>query len=364
MRSIPVECEGRSYKVHVGLGILPRTGRILKDLNLSMRLIVISNRQVLKLYGAVLDQSLRAAGFAVSIINLPDGERYKSLATIEKVYYRLLQLHLDRKSTLVAFGGGVVGDMVGFAAATYLRGIPYIQIPTTLLAQIDSAIGGKTGVNLKGGKNLVGAFYPPMAVIEDPSLLVSLPAREFHSGLYEAIKYGIIRSRGLFDLIAQKHVRFLHNNKTRLEQIVAECAAIKADVVSRDERESGLRMILNYGHTIGHALEVATQYQLLTHGEAIGHGMIMASQLAEGLGKIKAAEAQEIIRVVQQLAPLPSIQTLRPQQVFRYLLSDKKIIAQRLTFVLPVRIGAVEIVSDVPRPAVENVLRSYLHARS
>ena len=253
----------------------------------------------------------------------------------------------------MAFGGGVVGDMVGFAAATYLSGIPYIQIPTTLFAQIDSAIGGKTGVNLKGGKNLVGAFYPPMAVIEDPSLLVTLPAREFHSGLYETIKYGIIRSRDLFDLIAQKHVRFPHNNKTRLEQIVAECAAIKAEVVSLDERESGLRMILNYGHTIGHALEVATQYQLLTHGEAIGHGMIMASQLAEALGKIKAAEAQEIIRVVQQLAPLPSIHTLRPQQVFRYLLSDKKIIAQRLTFVLPVRIGAVEIVSDVPRPAVE-----------
>lgn len=364
MRAISVECEGRSYKVHVGLGILPRTGRILKDLNLSKRLIVISNRQVLKRYGTTLNQSLRAAGFEVSMINLPDGERYKSLSTIEKIYYRLLQLRLDRKSTLVAFGGGVVGDMVGFAAATYLRGIPCIQIPTTLLAQIDSAIGGKTGVNLKGGKNLVGAFYQPMAVIADPSLLVSLPAREFHSGLYEAIKYGIIRSRSLFDLIAQKHARFPHKDKTNLEKVVAECVGIKADVVSRDERESGLRMILNYGHTIGHALEAATQYRRLTHGEAIGHGMIMASRLAEALGKIDQAESQEINRVVRQFSPLPSIRSVRPQQIFRYLLSDKKIIEQRLKFVLPLRIGAVEIVSDVPRTAVEDVLRSYLHARS
>lgn len=364
MKSIPVECEGRSYKIHVGLGMLTRAGRILKDLNLSKRLVVISNRQVLKLYGRTLDQSFRASGFDVSIINLPNGERYKSLATIEKIYHRLLQLRLDRKSTLVAFGGGVVGDMVGFAAATYLRGIACIQIPTTLLAQIDSAIGGKTGVNLKGGKNLVGAFYQPMAVIADPSLLVSLPARQFHSGLYEAIKYGIIRSSGLFDLIAQKHSRFPHKESTSLEQIVAECAAIKADVVSADERESGVRMILNYGHTIGHALEAATQYRLLTHGEAIGHGMIMATLLAEALGKIDKAESQEMIRVVKKLSPLPSIRSLRPLQIFRYMLSDKKIIEQRLRFVLPVRIGAVEIVSDVPRSAVDNILRSYLHARS
>ena len=162
-----------------------------------------------------MDRSFRAAGFDVSIISLPDGERYKTLATIEKIYHRMLQLRLDRKSTLVAFGGGVVGDMAGFAAATYLRGIACIQIPTTLLAQIDSSIGGKTGVNLKGGKNLVGAFYQPMAVIADPSLLVSLPARQFHSGLYEAIKYGIIRSRNLFDLIAQKHSRFPHKERNR-----------------------------------------------------------------------------------------------------------------------------------------------------
>jgi 3-dehydroquinate synthase len=364
MKSISVECEGRSYKIHVGLGILPRAGRILKGLNLSKRLVVISNRQVLKLYGKTLDLSLRAAGFDVSTINLPDGERYKSLATVEKIYRRLLELRLDRKSTLVAFGGGVVGDMVGFAAATYLRGIACVQIPTTLLAQIDSAIGGKTGVNLKGGKNLVGAFYQPIAVIADPSLLASLPARQFHSGLYEAIKYGIIRSRNLFDLIAQKHARFPHKDKTSLEHIVAECAAIKADVVSADQRESGLRMILNYGHTIGHALEAATLYRRLTHGEAIGHGMIMASHLAETLGRIGLAESQEMTRVVQQLSPLPSVRSLRPQQIFRYLLSDKKIVEQRLRFVLPVGIGAVEIVTDVPRSAVDHVLRSYLHARS
>ena len=364
MTSIPVKLEGRSYKIHVGLGLLFQSGKILKELKLSKRLVLISNRTVLKLYGTILIRSLSAAGFEVSTICIPDGERYKSLATMEKIYHRLHHLRLDRKSTFVAFGGGVVGDMAGFAAATYLRGVACIQIPTTLLAQIDSAIGGKTGVNLKAGKNLVGAFHQPLAVIADPLLLVSLPAREFHSGIYEAIKYGIIRSRSLFELIAQKHSRFPHKEKSSLERMVAECAAIKADVVSSDERESGLRMVLNYGHTIGHALEAATHYQRLTHGEAVGHGMIMASRLAEAMGKVDFAESREIIEIIMRISTLPSIQSLRPNEVFRYMLSDKKIIEQRLRFVLPVRIGEVEIVSNVPRAAVDRVLRSYLHAQS
>ncbi|MFN8005863.1 MAG: 3-dehydroquinate synthase [Terriglobia bacterium] len=364
MNSFTVNCEGRTYPIHVGLGILPRTGKILKGLGLSARLIVISHPQIFKAYGHALNRSLDSAGFEVSVVSIPAGEKTKSLATVEKVYYRLLKLRPDRQSTLVAFGGGVVGDLTGFVAATYLRGIGCVQIPTTFLAQIDSAIGGKTGVNLIGGKNLVGAFHQPKAVIADPLLLLSLPPREFHSGLYEAIKYGIIRSRTLFDLIHCKHSLLPGRDKTSLERIVAECAGIKAEVVSADERESGLRMILNFGHTIGHAIEAATQYRQFTHGEAIAHGMIMATQLSEALGKIQLEESREVIEGIRQLWPLPPLRSLQPSSIFRYLLSDKKIIENRLRFVLPRRVGRVDIVSDVPRSAVQSVLHSYLHARS
>ncbi len=362
MNTITVGLENRSYSIHVGNGILKKSGKILAELSLSKRIVVVSSEGILSLHGNQLLTSLRRSGFSVDVLGIPSGERYKTLATMEKIYTQLARLRADRKTLLAAFGGGVIGDITGFAAASYLRGIPYAQIPTTLLAQIDSSIGGKTGVNLNAGKNLVGAFHQPSVVIADPLLLLTLPRREFHSGLYEAIKYGVIRNAGLFDLINAKHSQFPQREKSSLEQMIMECASIKAEIISKDEHETGLRMILNYGHTIGHALESSTRYKRLTHGEAIGHGMIMATKLAEQLGKINPEEAQRITQSVQGLSPLPSLNSLRWDRVFRHMLADKKIVDQCLRFILPLRVGLVEIVSDVPKSAVESVVRAYLKA--
>ena len=296
-------------------------------------------------------------------VAIPEGERHKTLSTVEAIYQKLARSRVDRKTMLIAFGGGVIGDIVGFVGATFLRGIPYIQIPTTLLAQVDSSIGGKTGVNLSQGKNLVGAFHQPKSVIIDPLVLRTLPQREFCSGVYEALKYGVIRSAPLFNLIDRGHSRFREKDKSGLEKEIIECVRIKADIVSRDERESQLRMILNFGHTIGHALEAATKYSKLTHGEAIGHGMIMATQLAVNLRKIDAVEALKIQEAIAGIAALPSLHLLKSRQVVQHMLSDKKFMEDRLQFVLPVRIGQAEICSDTPREAVEEVLQSYLHAQ-
>ena len=363
MKTIHVDLEERSYDIHVGNGILGQAGKILRDLNPSKKGIVISNSKILALHGERLIDSLQRAHLLVETIALPDGERYKTLATVEAIYKKLVRFRVDRKTMLIAFGGGVIGDIVGFVGATFLRGISYIQIPTTLLAQVDSSIGGKTGVNLIQGKNLVGAFYQPKSVIIDPLMLLTLPEREFCSGVYEALKYGVVRSASLFNLVDRKHSRFPEKDKSGLEKMIIECVKIKAHIVSSDERESQVRMILNFGHTIGHALESATRYRKLTHGEAIGHGMIMATQLAVKLRKIDPVAALKIQQAIARIAALPSLHSLKWRQVFQHMLSDKKFIDDRLQFVLPVRIGQVEIYPDTPRETVEEVIQSYLHAQ-
>ncbi|MCI0419877.1 MAG: 3-dehydroquinate synthase [Acidobacteria bacterium] len=364
MSTIQVALGSRSYPIEIGNGLLSQTGAILQALQLSQNTVVVSSKRILSLHGEPLFRSLRRAALNVAPVVIPEGERHKTLATVDKIYHALSRLRVNRKTLVIAFGGGVVGDIAGFAAASYLRGLPCVQVPTTLLAQIDSAIGGKTGVNLPSGKNLVGVFHQPRAVIVDPLLLSTLPPRELRSGLYEAVKYGVIRSSALLDLVAQKHSRFPQRDKQGLEQMITECARIKAEIVSQDETESELRMILNYGHTLGHALEAATHYKRLTHGEAIGHGMIMANQLAERLNNLEASEAARINAAVQHIAPLPSLRQLRWNEVYRHMLADKKFVGQSFRFVLPRRVGHVDIVKDVPRPAVESVLRSYLHAQS
>jgi len=364
MSTIRVALEARTYSIHVGNGILSQTGSFLKDFHFAQSIIVISSKTVLALHGEKLFRSLRRTGFSVESVAIPEGERNKTLATIESIYRTLSRLRANRKTLLIAFGGGVIGDVAGFAAASYLRGLPYVQVPTTLLAQIDSSIGGKTGVNLPSGKNLVGAFYQPRAVIADPLLLSTLPPRELRSGLYEALKYGVIRSAGLLDLVEKKHRRFPSRDKRSLERMITECARIKAEIVSQDETESELRMVLNYGHTLGHALEAATQYKVFTHGEAIAHGMIMANQLAEQLNGLDASEAATINSSILGIAPLPQPRRLRWADVYRHMLSDKKFVDQTFRFVLPRRVGQVDIVKDVPRAAVQSVLRSYLHAES
>jgi 3-dehydroquinate synthase len=360
MRSIHLPLQDRSYDISIGNALLSHSGEILERLGISSPLILISSNRILELHGAPLVRSLQLSGFKTENIIVPEGELHKHLATVEGIYKDLVRLRANRKTTLVAFGGGVIVDMTGFAAATFLRGIEYIQIPTTFLSQIDSSIGGKTGVNLEEGKNLVGAFWQPKTVIIDPLLLLTLPQREFFSGLFEAIKYGIIQSRTLFDLIVAKHSGIPHQDPVSLETIIGECVRIKADVVCQDEREGRLRMILNFGHTLGHALEAATGYRYLTHGEAIGHGMIIASQLAFRLGKLAEAAAAEIECIITQLAPLPPLHALSLEQIIQPMRSDKKFSSQKFRFVLPLDIGRVAVFDDTPPPALEATVLAYL----
>ncbi|MBM3804955.1 MAG: 3-dehydroquinate synthase [Acidimicrobiia bacterium] len=364
MNTIQVALGRRSYSIRVGNGLLGETGALLNELELAKSIIVISSKAILSLHGERLLRSLRRAGLDAQLVLVPEGEKHKTLATVEGIYRSLARRRASRKTLVIAFGGGVIGDMAGFAAASYLRGLPYVQVPTTLLAQIDSAIGGKTGVNLPSGKNLVGAFYQPRAVIVDPLLLSTLAPRELRSGLYEAVKYGVIRSAELLDLVERKHAHFPQRDKRALEQMIVECVRIKAEIVSQDERESELRMVLNYGHTLGHALEAATRYQRFTHGEAIGHGMIMANQLATEFNRLDPLDAARIDAAIRAVGTLPQPRGLRSSQVIRHMLSDKKFVDDRFRFVLPRRVGQVDIVTDVPVLAVQRLLRSYLHAES
>jgi len=364
VKTVSVALNERSYNIHVGNGILSHVGRLLSQLDLPRRVVVISSHSILCYHGASLLNSLSQPGISSVVVTIGEGERFKTLSTVESVCQKLAQARVDRRTLLVAFGGGVIGDIVGFVAASFLRGIPYVQVPTTLLAQIDSSIGGKTGVNLAAGKNLVGAFFQPKAVIVDPLALVTLPQREFRSGIYEALKYGIIARPALFELVDRHQKYFPRKNKAHMEKMILECARLKAEVVSKDECESGLRMILNFGHTIGHAVEAATGYRLFTHGEAIGHGMIMATQLARSLAKISGSEALRIQEAIQRVSPLPSLNKLSWPRILKPMLADKKFVGQRLKFVLPLRVGKVEIVPDTPQDAVEETVRSYLRSQA
>jgi 3-dehydroquinate synthase len=280
-----------------------------------------------------------------------DGERYKTMATIEDLATRLVQRGADRGSVIVAFGGGVVGDVSGFLASIYMRGLDCVQVPTTLLAQVDASIGGKTGVNLHAGKNLLGSFHQPRRVLIDPGVLTTLPEREYRAGLYEALKCGVIRNPQIFDFMEKEREAILRREASALEWLIGECVEVKAAVVAADERESGLRRILNFGHTIGHALEAETSYKQYLHGEAVAWGMVAAAMIGAGLQKTDAETARRIISAVLAYAPLPRV-TARSKSVARRLHADKKTLDGVIHFVLPVEIGRVEIVHDVPERAV------------
>ena len=288
---------------------------------------------------------------------IPDGERAKTLATAGRLYDEFARRGLDRAGTVIAFGGGVVGDVAGFAAATYLRGVQVVQVPTTLLAQVDSAIGGKTGVNLRAGKNLVGAFHAPALVLCDPVVLRTLPPREFQSGLYEVLKYGIIASRPLFDRVTARLDALLRHDLAELTEVIAECCRIKAQVVTEDERESGLRRILNFGHTIGHALEAVTRYRRFRHGEAVGHGMRGAIWLSNARGTVSPGDAARVYDAIDRLGRRPPVSDLKISDVLAAIGHDKKQVAGRLHFVLADGIGAHRIASDLTSAELRAALR-------
>ena len=278
---IPVHTPSRSYEVLVERGLLRSAAAALRDIvPAESRVFVVTQAPVRKHWGDMLRKSFRESRHAKSNSStMPDGERAKTLSQLEKLASKLVSRGADRQSVILALGGGVVGDVAGFLASVFMRGIPVVQIPTTLVAQVDSAIGGKTGVNLKSGKNLLGTFHQPLAVLADPDVLATLPEREYRSGLFEAMKYGVIRNPAIFELMESNSDALLRRDGALLETLITECIRVKADVVSADERESGERRILNFGHTIGHALEAETGYKQFLHGEAVGWGMIAATMI-------------------------------------------------------------------------------------
>lgn len=317
-------------------------------------IFIVSTRDVWEIYGP---RFLATLGSRKShTIFFSGGEDHKRISHIERMADQMVDLGADRSSLVIALGGGIVTDMAGFLAAIFMRGIPVIHIPTTLLAQVDAAVGGKTGVNLAQGKNLVGSFHQPLAVLIDPSVLASLPQREYHAGLYEIIKSGVIRSEPLFRIFAEQRDEVLAQKPAVVDHIVAESVRIKAEVVSADERESGLRRILNFGHTFGHALEAETGYTRFLHGEAVSWGMRAATYLADNLKMLAPSDSAAILDVLNRFGPIPDCTGIGRAELQVRMMKDKKTIQRRVHFVLPVKIGEVEVRSDVPIAAVHEAI--------
>ncbi len=316
-----------------------------------LRLFAVTSPQIRKLWGNALTKSFTRAGRKLEILDMPDGERSKKLSQLEKLASKLVKRGADRRSVILSFGGGVVGDVGGFLASIFMRGVPVVQVPTTLLAQVDSAIGGKTGVNLASGKNLIGTFHQPLAVLVDPDVLATLSEREYRSGLFEAMKYGVIRNPAIFELMESNREALLRRDGVLLETLITECIRVKAEVVGADERESGERRILNFGHTIGHAVEAETGYRKLLHGEAVAWGMITAALIGYALDKTDSLTAQRIIATVFAYGPLPKFKA-QGRRVLQRLLTDKKTVGGVPHFVLATGMGAVEVVNNVPQRVV------------
>jgi 3-dehydroquinate synthase len=298
---LTVNLAENSYDILTGTGLLPALGQRCAAVGLSSHVAVITNPTVNAIYGAIARSSLAEAGFVVTVIEIPDGEEYKSAATLSAVYDALIEAGLDRRSCIVALGGGVVGDLAGFAAATYLRGIPFVQVPTTLLAQVDSSVGGKTAIDHPRGKNLIGAFYQPRLVLIDVDTLSTLSDREYRAGLAEVIKYGVAIDLPFFEFLEQHAEDIIARDQACLEVVIRRCCEIKAHVVELDEKESGLRAVLNFGHTLGHAFETVAGYRELVHGEAVALGMVLAARISAGLGHCSAADVERVTRLITRL---------------------------------------------------------------
>jgi 3-dehydroquinate synthase len=346
MATVCIQSSAGRYEVHCGRGTLARSRRLIVRLGDTTGIYVLSSPLVWKFWGRETARALRIRPKRVVLFD--DRESAKRLGTVETIARELTCAGADRHCMLVAVGGGVVGDVAGFAAACYLRGVPLVHVPTTLVAQVDSAIGGKTGVDLPEGKNLVGAFYPPKLVIADPDVIRTLPPREYRSGLYEVVKYGIIADAKLFDFLEMRMDALLRRDAAALDWIIPRCIAIKARVVNADERELGLRKILNFGHTLGHAFEAVTGYKRFLHGEAIGWGMMAAALLGVATGRTPEADAARILRLVTCVGPLPPLTGITPAGLRTIVASDKKKRGRRARWVLSRAIGRSEWDVEVP----------------
>jgi 3-dehydroquinate synthase len=354
LQSIPVRLAHASYDILVGAGVFENLEEHLEGAGLRGPFLLISQPRIFKAVGQGLKKKF-------PIVLIPDGERAKTLTTVSRLLDRLVDLKLTRQSTVIAVGGGVVGDVCGFVASIYMRGVPVVHVPTTLLAQVDSSIGGKTGVNHRAGKNLIGTFYQPRLVLSDPLVLQKLPEREYACGLYEALKYGVIRDADLFEDFERNSASFLKRDPEAIARLVARCAAVKADVVMNDEKESDLRRILNFGHTVGHGLEAAARYQRIKHGEAVGYGMIAAARIGVALEKLQDHDRGRIEQAVGAVGRLPALNGMSSKDVLKALQHDKKVRDGTVHFVLPRAIGRVEITPNVPFDIVRDVVKGILN---
>jgi 3-dehydroquinate synthase len=351
-----VETPQRRYSAIVERGVIGQTAKFIPPK--TGKVFVVTTADVWKHAGAPLLAAM--AGVPFEVLHLPGGEDQKRLGHVEQLAEEMVQRGADRTSMVIAFGGGIVTDMAGFLAAIFMRGIPVLQIPTTLLAQVDAAIGGKTGVNLWAGKNLIGSFHQPLAVLTDPAVLDTLPDREYRAGLYEIIKAGIIREPELFRYLAESSAEVLARKPAAVDHIIAESVRMKAEVVSSDEREGDLRRILNFGHTFGHALEAETGYKQLLHGEAVAWGMRAAIYLGQTTGYVSSEDAVEMLEMIADYGPIPPLDGIAAENLAGRLVHDKKTVQGKVHFVLPVRIGEVTVVSGIDELPVLEAIRSAL----
>lgn len=374
MKDIFVKLGSDSYHIVIGQGIIDQIEGLISKLDtISLsknsgrnKIVIITDENVARLYSDSLTNGLSRMGFLVKLVSIAPGEDQKNLSTAERLYETFFEHRMDRKSLVVALGGGVVGDLSGFAASTFMRGIPYIQIPTTLLAQVDSSVGGKTGVNHPKGKNMIGSFYQPKGVFIDTAALTTLPRKELIAGLVEVIKYGVIRSKPLFEYIENSLSGILELSEDAIEHIVFNSCRIKTEIVEEDEKEEGIRAILNYGHTIGHAIEALTNYCQYRHGEAVGIGMIYASKIAREMGLADDSVISRQRTLLERMGLSTEIADINPSylmtgystptQIVERLYQDKKTIGGKLRFILPVQIGKVIISDKVSEDIIYKVL--------
>jgi 3-dehydroquinate synthase len=354
MTTLTVELGERSYPISIQANLLKQKG-ILDSYLTTKKVVVVTNDVIESLYYPQLLTALE--GYQVSKIVIPDGEQYKNLATFEKVISELLSMSAGRDTTLIALGGGVVGDLTGFVAASFQRGIPFIQIPTTLLSQVDSSVGGKTAVNHPLGKNMIGAFYQPKAVVIDTNSLTTLPAKEFAAGMAEVIKYGIIYDYQFFEWLEQNQQAIKRQDQAAMQHMIARCCEIKAEVVAIDEKESGLRAILNLGHTFGHAIEAELGYGSWLHGEAVSAGIVLASQVATKMNWLEASEFSRIQALLQAFdLPIQAPQDMHYDDFIKHMRHDKKVQAGNLVFIIPQGIGKSVVTKDVSEEVLKAVL--------
>lgn len=362
MKKIHISLKGRSHDIVIGYGLIKDCGRILKGLAIGKDAVVVTNRQVLRLYKKTLKSSLKKGGLSVRFELVPGSERAKSIKVVEALLARIGLYDKYKEVFLIAFGGGVIGDLTGFVASVYKRGVPYVQAPTTLLSQVDSAIGGKVAVDLPIAKNLTGAFYQPKVILSDTSLLESLALRQMRNGLSEIVKYGVIKDRALFKYLEGNYEKVMACNRKALEFVISRSSTIKAHIVEKDEFDrKGLRAALNFGHTIGHAIEAAAGYsKKYYHGEAIAIGMVGAARISVRLGMMKMRDSVRIEALLENIGLPTGTAGLAISRIYNAYLHDKKFIHRKNRFILPIGIGKVRIVEGVPEKIVKDVMKGLL----